>query len=105
MKELKVFARQAVSEIDDILERRSAEKEVYAALMDAYDEEMAMHHDSEKAIAHVIEDFGYEPLTKEELKNAHIRKIGKKEILILAIFVISVFVLLHILLIWAFGGF
>lgn len=103
MDQLRKIAKETVREIDDIFDRKKAEQEIYSTLMDAYDEELLIHGNSKKALEIVIENFGSDDSIKSELKEAHIRKLGLKQIMILILLSITFLVVLYIFLMWLLG--
>lgn len=103
MEPLRKIAKDATKNIDDVFERKQAETEIYTSLMDAYDHEMLQQNNSEKAIQTVVDNFGYEDQMSDELKQAHLRKLGLKQILYLCSATLIFFILLYLLVFWLFS--
>lgn len=103
MEPLRKIAKDATKNIDDVFERKQAQTEIYTSLMDAYDQEMLQQNNSEKAIQTVVDNFGYEDQMSDELKRAHLRKLGLKQILYLCSATFVFFILLYLLVFWLFS--
>lgn len=104
METLKKFAKASVQSIDDPFERKQAQQEVYATLMDAYDEVRADYETDAEAIHHVISNFGEDPSNMADLKASHMRSFGKKQIVSMLLIGIVFVVILYVLIYLLFSG-
>ncbi|MEG0328473.1 MAG: hypothetical protein RR565_06085 [Erysipelothrix sp.] len=103
MESLRKIAKDATKNIDDVFDRKQAETEIYTSLMDAYDQEMYQQNDSNKALQTVIDHFGFDHQMSNDLKEAHLRKLGPKQITILSFTTLIFFILLYLLVYWLFS--
>lgn len=83
MDALKKHAKKLAQSINDPIERRETRKELYSHLLDSYEEFCKTSAKDEEALQLTIDQFGEMNEMKTELKEAHIKRVNKRSLLIM----------------------
>lgn len=98
MNELRQYAKRMARSINDPLERKETENELYSNLLEAYEELRKSHPNKKEALQLTLENFGEIEEVGEELKQAHIKKINKKSLWAIVGFTMLIVIVLYSLL-------
>lgn len=101
--ELRRYAKKMASSINDPLERKETENEIYSNLLESYEEILETNPDKEEALRLTLHNFGEMEEVEGELKQAHIRKLNKKSLGAILGFTLLLVVGLYVLLLIIFN--